>query len=38
MGALPLSVCAPYACLVSTEAVLSPGTGIIDGCKPPCGC
>ena len=34
-------VYAPYACLVSKEVRRGhefPGTGVIDGCEPPCGC
>ena len=34
-------VYAPCACLVPMKArrgVRSPGTGVKDGCEPPCGC
>lgn len=36
-----MCVCVPCACLVSSEARQGagpPGAGVMDGCKPQCGC
>lgn len=40
MGILPIQICILSVCLVPTkleEGLGSPGTGVLDGCKPPCG-
>ena len=39
MCVLPAHVCAPCACLVSTEdGARSPGTGVVDSCEPSYWC
>lgn len=40
MGILPIQICMLSVCLVPTEleeGLGSPGTGVLDGCKLPCG-
>jgi hypothetical protein len=42
-GGVGVGVCTPQVCLVTAEvrsqrSVRFSGTGVADGCEPPCGC
>jgi hypothetical protein len=37
MGLLPVCISELHACLVPKDVTEGPGTGVVDGCKLPCG-